>query len=87
MIHIEVNTKRWIFFFQVLDSNKDGILEPVDIVNIVNRVREARPKSFTESDCNYIKAVSLKNFDRLLVEARSRTNRKITVRQWVDILD
>ncbi len=78
--------KKWIFFFYVLDANKDGTLEAADIEEIVNRVIQIRRGQFHAGEKKHLHYHTLKSFDRLLIEATKGKNRKITLMEWVKII-
>lgn len=83
---IDDKTQKWMYFFRLLDTNKDGVLEPIDIINMVNRVFDLVPHHFTEADQNYMKYVTLKHFNMLVMEARAKKDRKITMWKWIALL-
>ncbi len=78
--------KKWIFFFYVLDANKDGVLESRDIDEIIERLVNARPGLFNKAEAKYLRYITLKNFDRLLMEATTGKERKISILEWVRIV-
>ncbi|MEO9871819.1 EF-hand domain-containing protein [Ekhidna sp.] len=78
--------KKWVFFFYALDVNRDGVLEPADMSEIINRLVSAKPGLFSESETNHLRYVTLKNFDRLLIEATNGKGRKINILEWVEII-
>ena len=78
--------KKWIFFFYVLDANKDGTLEAADIEEIVNRVIQIRRRQFHEGEKKHLRYHTLKSFDRLLIEATKGKTRTITLMEWVKII-
>lgn len=78
--------KKWIFFFYVLDANKDGILESDDIEEIVNRVIDIRKGYFSKGEQKHLHYQTLKSFDRLLIEATKGKRRNITLLEWVKII-
>jgi len=82
-VQLEDTVKKWVFFFYVLDANRDGVLEPMDIVQIIERLIETKPGLFSESEAKYLKVVTMKSFDRLLMEAGSGKERKISLLEWV----
>jgi len=69
-VQLKDTVKKWIFFFHVLDANGNGILEPDDIEIIVDRLINSKPNYFSKGQSSYIRMVTLKNFDRLLMEAK-----------------
>lgn len=85
-LQLEDSVKKWIFFFYVLDANRDGVLEPQDIVQIIDRLLQSKPGLFDESEAKYLKIITLKSFDRLLFEAGSGTDRKVSLLEWVRII-
>ena len=78
--------KKRIFFFYVLDANKDGILESDDIEEIVNRVIDIRKGYFSKGEQKHLHHQTLKSFDRLLIEATKGKRRNITLLEWVKII-
>lgn len=78
--------KKWVFFFYALDVNRDGVLEPADMDEIIDRLVAAKPDQFTESEINHLRYVTLKNFDRLLIEATKGKGRRINILEWVNII-
>lgn len=85
-MQLEDTIKKWIFFFYVLDANKDGILEPADIDEIIERLVNVRKGLFTNSEKNHLRYITLKSFDRLLIEAGTGKQRKISILEWVRII-
>lgn len=83
---LEDSVKKWIFFFYVLDANRDGVLEPADIDQIVDRLLNSKPGLFNKSESRYLKIMTLKSFDRLLMEAGSGKERKISLIEWVRLI-
>lgn len=83
---LEDSVKKWIFFFYVLDANRDGVLEPADINQIVDRLLNSKPGLFNKSESRYLKIMTLKSFDRLLMEAGSGKERKISLIEWVRLI-
>ena len=79
--------KKWAFFFYALDVNRDGVLEPEDINEIIDRLISAKPGNFSASEINHLRFVALKNFDRLLIEATKGKGRKINILEWVRIIE
>ena len=78
--------KKWIFFFYVLDANRDGILEAADIEEIVDRVINIRRGYFSKGEQKHLHYQTLKSFDRLLIEATNGKSRHITLLEWVRII-
>lgn len=78
--------KKWIFFFYVMDTNRDGILEMADIEEIVNRVANIRKGYFSKGEMKHLHYQTMKSFDRLLIEATKGKTRHITLLEWVHIL-
>ncbi len=78
--------KKWIFFFYVLDVNRDGILEKSDIQEIVDRVIAIRKGYFSKGEQKHLHYQTLKSFDRLLIEATNGKTRHITLLEWVRII-
>ncbi|WP_436516322.1 EF-hand domain-containing protein [Ekhidna sp. To15] len=78
--------KKWVFFFYALDVNRDGVLEPADMDEIIDRLVAAKPDQFTKSEVNHLRYVTLKNFDKLLIEATKGKGRKINILEWVNII-
>ena len=85
-VQLEDTVRKWIFFFYVLDANRDGVLEPSDIEEILKRVLKTRNGLYDEVEAKYLRFVTLKSFDRLLLEAGSGTERKISLLEWVRII-
>lgn len=85
-MQLEDTIKKWIFFFYVLDANRDGVLEPADFEEIIDRVVEARKGQFDKTEIKYLRYLTLKSFDRLLMEAGSGKERKISLLEWVRII-
>lgn len=85
-MQLEDTIKKWIFFFYVLDANRDGVLEPADFEEIIDRVVEARKGQFDETEIKYLRYLTLKSFDRLLMEAGTGKERKISLLEWVRII-
>ncbi|MEO9484540.1 MAG: EF-hand domain-containing protein [Ekhidna sp.] len=85
-MQLEDTIKKWIFFFYVLDANRDGVLEPCDIDQIIDRLIRARPGLFSEVESRYLRYVTQKSFDRLLIEASNGKERKISILEWVRII-
>ena len=79
--------KKWAFFFYALDVNRDGVLEPADIEEIIDRLIAAKPDNFSASEANHLRYIALKNFDRLLIEATKGKGRKINILEWVRIIE
>jgi len=80
---LEDKIKKWIFFFYVLDANKDGVLEPADIEEILDRLLKIRKGLFSKAESNHLRYITLKSFDRLLIEAGRGKTRQITILEWV----
>ncbi|MEM6641996.1 MAG: hypothetical protein AAF616_03370 [Bacteroidota bacterium] len=80
-------TKKWTFFFYVLDANRDGILEADDIEEIVKRVINIRTGNFSPGEIHHLRYQTLKSFDRLLIEATNGKSRKIRLAEWVHIIE
>ena len=78
--------KKWIFFFYVLDANRDGVLEAADIEEIVERVINIRKGYFSRGEQKHLHYQTLKSFDRLLIEATNGKSRHITLLEWVRII-
>ncbi len=78
--------KKWVFFFYALDVNRDGVLEPADMDEIIDRLVAAKPDQFTDSEINHLRYVTLKNFDKLLIEATNGKGRRINILEWVNII-
>ncbi len=85
-MRIEDTVKKWVFFFRLLDANRDGVLEPKDIKLIVDRLLTTKPGLFNDTESAYLKFITLKSFDRLLLESGSRKDRKITLLDWVRMI-
>lgn len=85
-MQLEDTIKKWVFFFYLLDANKDGVLEPVDIEEILDRLIKVREGLFDVADTKYLRYVTLKSFDRLLLEAGTGKERKIRLLDWVRIM-
>ncbi len=68
-----------------MDTNKDGVLEPSDFDELLERLYSTRKGLFNETEKNYLKYITVKNFDRLLMESDGK-GRKITVHEWVRII-
>ncbi|MEP1032540.1 EF-hand domain-containing protein [Ekhidna sp.] len=85
-MQLEDTIKKWIFFFYVLDANRDGVLEPSDIDEIINRLLNARPGLFSKVEAKHLRYITLKSFDRLLIEAGTGKQRKISILEWVRII-
>ncbi len=68
-----------------MDTNKDGVLEPRDFDELLGRLYETRKGLFNRAEKNYLKYMTIKNFDRLLMESDGK-GRKITVHEWVNII-
>lgn len=85
-MQLEDTIKKWIFFFYVLDANKDGVLEPADIEEIINRLIHTRPGLFSPGEQKHLHYITLKSFDRLLIEASSGKHRRISILEWVRII-
>lgn len=85
-MQLEDTIKKWIFFFYVLDANRDGVLEPSDINEIIDRLLSARPGLFSNAEAKHLRYVTLKSFDRLLIEASTGKHRKISILEWVRII-
>ncbi|WP_420318932.1 EF-hand domain-containing protein [Ekhidna sp.] len=77
--------RKWILFFYLMDTNKDGVLEPSDFDELLERLYSTRKGLFNETEKNYLKYITVKNFDRLLMESDGK-GRKITVHEWVRII-
>ena len=84
-MQLEDAIKKWIFFFYVLDSNRDGVLEPRDFDELLDRLYACRKGLFSNAEKNYLRYMTIKNFDRLLMESDGK-GRKITVHEWVRII-
>ncbi|MEQ6168758.1 MULTISPECIES: hypothetical protein [unclassified Ekhidna] len=84
-MQLEDAIKKWIFFFYVLDSNRDGVLEPRDFDELLDRLYDCRKGLFSNAEKNYLRYMTIKNFDRLLMESDGK-GRKITVHEWVRII-
>ena len=78
--------RKWIFFFYVMDANKDGVLEASDIEEIIDRVFEIRKGYFSKGEQKHLHYQTLKSFDRLLIEATKGKKRQITLLEWVQII-
>lgn len=78
--------RKWIFFFYLMDTNKDGILEASDIEEIVSRVITIRKGYFSKGEQKHLRYQTLKSFDRLLIEATKGKTRHITLLEWVRII-
>lgn len=85
-MQLEDTVKKWISFFYVLDANRDGMLEVDDIEIIVDRMLNARKGLFNKSEAAYVRLVTIKNFDKLLMEAGSGKERKINLMDWVRMI-
>lgn len=85
-MQLEDTIKKWIFFFYVLDANRDGVLEPSDINEIIDRLLSARPGLFSNAEAKHLRYITLKSFDRLLIEASTGKHRKISILEWVRII-
>ncbi|WP_462249562.1 EF-hand domain-containing protein [Ekhidna sp.] len=85
-MRLEDKIKKWMFFFYALDVNRDGVLEPEDIDEIIDRLIRTKPDLFTDSQANYLRYIALKNFDRLLIEATKGKKRRINIQQWINII-
>ena len=85
-MRLEDTVKKWVFFFRLLDSNRDGVLEPSDIELIIDRLLATKPGLFDNTESSYLKFITLKSFDRLLLEAGSGKERKITLLDWVRMI-
>ena len=85
-MQLEDTVKKWIFFFYVLDANRDGVLEPCDIEEILERVLKARNGIYDEIEAKYLRFITLKSFDRLVLEAGTGKERKISLLEWVRII-
>ncbi len=85
-MRLEDKIKKWMFFFYVLDVNRDGVLEPSDIDEIIDRLITAKPELFSKSQANHLRYIALKNFDRLLIEATKGKKRRINIREWINII-
>ena len=86
-MQLEDKIKKWVFFFYVLDANKDGVLEPADIEDILDRLVNARKGLFSSSEAKHLRYVTLKSFDRLLIEAARGKQRKISILEWVRVIN
>ncbi|NQZ78572.1 MAG: EF-hand domain-containing protein [Ekhidna sp.] len=86
MVALEETVKKWVFFFYILDVNRNGILEHSDIELILKRAIETRKGLFDSLDERYLKFVALKNFDRLIMEAGKGKQRSITLLEWIRII-
>ncbi|WP_421765492.1 EF-hand domain-containing protein [Ekhidna sp.] len=75
-----------MFFFYVLDANRDGVLEPADIDEIINRLVNVKPGLFSRGEQKHLRYISLKSFDRLLIEAHTGKARQISILEWVRII-
>jgi len=84
---LEDKIKKWIFFFYALDANRDGVLEPVDIEEILDRLMKARKGLFTKGEEKHLRYITLKSFDRLLIEAGSGKTRRISILEWVRLIN
>lgn len=82
-MQLEDTVKKWIFFFYMLDANRDGVLERDDIDEILNRLLNIHPGLFDKADGHHLRFVTMKSFDRLLMETGSGKDRKITLLEWV----
>lgn len=69
-----------------MDVNKDGVLEPSDIDEIVQRAIQTREGLFDEVEAKHLRFNTKKSFDRLLLEAGKGRERKISLLQWVRII-
>ena len=67
----------------MLDANKDGVLEPADIEEILERLLKMRKGLFSKAESNHLRYITLKSFDRLLIEAGRGKTRQITILEWV----
>lgn len=70
----------------MLDANRNGVLEPDDIELILDRLFECKPGLFSKSEIKYLRYATLKNFDRLLIEASTKKGRQITLSEWINII-
>lgn len=86
VLYLEDSVKKWVFFFYVLDANKDGVLEHADIDEILDRLLNTKPGLFNDLESNYLKFITHKSFDRLVMEATSGKNRRITIHDWVSVI-
>ncbi len=86
-MQLKVTIKKWAFFFYALDVNRDGVLEPEDVQEIIDRLIDAKPDRFNPSEIKYLRYIALKNFDRLLIEATKGKGRKINILEWVRIIE
>ncbi|GAB4229230.1 MAG: hypothetical protein Tsb0034_00830 [Ekhidna sp.] len=78
--------KKWIFFFYILDANRDGVLEHADIEEIIERVLNVRKGLFSKGEAVHLRYQTLKSFDRLLIEATKGKTRQINIMEWVRII-
>lgn len=85
-MQLEDTIKKWIFFFYILDANRDGVLEASDFDELLQRLIDTRKGLFDETDIKYLRYVTLKSFDRLLIEAGSGKDKRISVLEWVRII-
>lgn len=86
-MQLEDKIKKWVFFFYVLDANRDGVLEPADIEEILDRLINVRKGFFSDSEARHLRYITLKSFDRLLIEAARGKHRQISILEWVRIIN
>lgn len=85
-MQLEETVKKWVFFFYILDVNRNGVLEHSDIELILERAIDTRKGLFDELDAKYLRFVTLKNFDRLIMEAGKGKQRSVTLLEWIRII-
>lgn len=83
---IENTIKKWIFFFYVMDANRDGVLELADFDELLHRLINVRPGLFSDVEVKHLRYVTQKSFHRLLIEAGKGKERKISLLEWVRIV-
>lgn len=77
--------RKWMLFFYLMDANKDGVLEPGDFDELLERLYQTRKGLFNSAEKRYLRYMTIKNFDRLLMESDGK-GRKITVHEWIRII-
>eukprot|EP00026_Physarum_polycephalum_P018559 Phypoly_transcript_20191.p1 GENE.Phypoly_transcript_20191~~Phypoly_transcript_20191.p1 ORF type:complete len:196 (+),score=31.73 Phypoly_transcript_20191:37-588(+) len=74
-------TARWTNFFKLLDSDKDGRIEPKDVSVIVAVIKYA--KFYSENDLAAIQK-ALEDLIRNIINTGESTDEKVNLDQWLE---
>lgn len=76
---------KWIYFFYLIDCDKDGVLKINDFYSALKRVQKFNTSQ--EAEREYLRCQTSKIFDRLLMECKTSRSQGIGLGSWLMLLE